>query len=230
MKTRRSNHSDWRIGAVIVSALTLTATGWLMAADHDEAPAIQEDRGADIADVYAFESPTDPNNLVLAMTLSDVAPPSQIELGQSVFDPQVLYEFKIDNTGDAVEDLVIQAYVEGSPRNQVMNVRGPVAPAVLSPNAQLLGGPVTGSVRVSTGLSAVVSSRQGVTLFAGVRDDPFFFDFGQFSAILAGQAGSFNDPGTDSFAGLNVYAIVIELPKASIPNIESATVWGTTSR
>ena len=51
------------------SIVALTLTGLLgaavPAADHREAPLIQEDPSADIADVFAFLSPTDTDRLVL---------------------------------------------------------------------------------------------------------------------------------------------------------------------
>lgn len=217
-------------GGGLALALAGVGTAWLIGADHDEAPGVQDDQAADIADVYAWQSPTDPDNVVLALTLSDVIPPGQIELGRSIFDPRVLYQFKIDNDGDAVEDLVIQAYVVGGPNNQQMKFRGPAAPEVTGADNRVVRGPVSATVRVTTGAEPIVSSRGGMTVFAGLRDDPFFFDFGQFTAILAGQATSFDDPGTDSFAGLNTYAIVVELPKSALPNIAGARIWATTSR
>jgi hypothetical protein len=91
-------------------------------------------------------------------------------------------------------------------------------------------GPATVAARVSTGVTPIVGEKNGVRLFAGVRDDPFFFDLGRFSAILAGQAASFNDPGTDAFAGLNTYAIVIELPIEMVGDPATTTIWATTSR
>jgi hypothetical protein len=50
--------------------------------------------------------------------------------------------------------------------------------------------------------------------FAGPRDDPFFFDLGQFQEIL-GNASGFNNPGTDTLLGLNVLSVVVEVPKSN---------------
>ena len=46
------------------------------------------------------------------------------------FDPNLLYQFKIDNNGDAIEDRVIQVTFSGSGADQQVEVRGPVAPPV----------------------------------------------------------------------------------------------------
>jgi hypothetical protein len=217
------------VGALCV-ALAAAGVGVLRAADHDDAPLIGLDQAADIADVYAFTSPHDPNRMVLALTLSDVLPPGQIQLGQSIFDPRVLYEFNIDNDGDGFEDRVIQAYVVGTPQRQEMIIRGPVTPLIRGAESRLVPGPATIAVRVSTGFSPMIADKNGVKLFAGVRDDPFFFDLGRFSAIIGGQATGFADPGTDAFAGLNTYAIVLELPTAAVGDPATTTVWATTSR
>ena len=234
-----------RVPGVVVAALCVVAAaiggyGWLTAADHEDSPLVAADQPVDMADVYTFISPTNPNNIVLAMTLSDVSPPAEIQLGRSVFDPRVLYQFKIDTNGDAVEDLVIQAFVEDEREEdpgtrQRMFFVGPVAPAVTGTTARSLFDEVDGrdrnKVDVSTTGEVEIEERHGMKFFAGVRDDPFFFDFGRFLEVLAGTATSFNDPGTDSFAGLNVYAIVIELPMDLLgADLSSLSVWGTTSR
>jgi hypothetical protein len=223
--------SSRRVGAgVLCAGLAMAGYSAVRAADHDDSPSVGADQAADIADVYAFRSADNPSNVVLAMTLSDVLPPGQIELGRSIFDPRVLYQFKLDNNGDGVEDRVIQAYVVGTPAHQILHVRGPIAPAITGATSRMVPSAVTISTRVSTGTTPIVTERNGMRLFAGVRDDPFFFDLGRFSAILAGQATSFANPGTDAFAGLNTYAIVIELPATMIGNLATTAIWATTSR
>jgi hypothetical protein len=53
-------------------------------------------------------------------------------------------------------------------------------------------------------------------VFAGPRDDPFFFDLNQFKKVIAGTATSFNNPGADTFAGTNVLSVVVEVPKSQL--------------
>src|SRR4029453_14446731 len=88
---------------VALSMLALLAVpAWT--ADHRDAPGVNEDPRADINDIYAFVSPNS-GNVVLAMTVN----PFQIGGGPGIaFGADVLYEFKIDNDGDNVEDLVVQ--------------------------------------------------------------------------------------------------------------------------
>src|SRR6266571_4656813 len=212
---------------LLATAAAMGLTRWIKASDHKDSALLAADHAADIADLYTFRSPANPDNVVLAMTVSGFIPPS--EASTTFFDPNVLYQWKIDNNGDAVEDLVIQAFVTGAGGHQVMHFRGPAMPGVIGATSRVIDGPETATVRVTNGESPIVASRTGMTVFAGVRDDPFFFDLVQFKKIIAGQATSFRTPGIDSFAGTNVLAIVVELPSAQLGGTKLG-VWGTTSR
>lgn len=214
-------------GLAVTGAALVAGRNLLTGADHSDGPLTTGDQAADIADVYSFRNG---NALVLAMTISNVQAAPEIQLGQSILDPEVLYQFKIDDDGDAVEDLVIQAIVTGPPHDQTLHVVGPIEPTVTGTVGRLATNASVTSVPVSTGVDANIGTGNGLTIFAGVRDDPFFFDLGRFQAILAGEATSFADPGTDTFAGLNAYAIVVEVPLSLVGDPANLTVWGTTSR
>ena len=212
---------------LLATAAAVGLTRWITASDHKDSALLAADHAADIADVYTFRSPANPANVVLAMTVSGFIPPP--ETSTTFFDPNVLYQWKIDTNGDAVEDLVLQAFVTGTGGHQVMHFRGPAAPAATGAMSGIIDGPETATVRVSNADTPIIASRHGMTVFAGVRDDPFFFDLVQFKKIIAGEAASFRNPGLDSFAGFNVLAIVIELPSALLGGT-TLGVWGTTSR
>ena len=228
-------------GRMLAIAFACVATlgggmfGWLKASDHRDSALLTSDRAADIADVYAFRSPANPNNLVLSLTLAGFIPPGPVN-SDLFFDPNVLYQIKIDTNNDAVEDLVIQARVTGKPGHQVMHFRGPARPQLTGVVNRWLGGDDADdddegvSVRVSNKARAIIEREHGMTVFAGVRDDPFFFDLGQFRKVVAGQASSFNNPGFDTFKGFNALAIVIELPISRLGKNPNINVWGTTSR
>src|SRR2546425_7079950 len=219
----------FRLCAAVLLVLVAAAgiTRWIKASDHKDSALLAADHAADIADVYTFRSPVHPDNVVLVMTVSGFIPPS--EASTTFFDPSVLYQWKIDNNGDAVEDLVIQAFVTGTGGHQVMHFRGPAAPSVTGATSRVIDGPETAMVHVTNGENPIIASRHGMTVFAGVRDDPFFFDLVQFKHIIAGEATSFRNPGIDTFAGTNVLAIVVELPSAQLGGTKLG-VWGTTSR
>ena len=55
-------------------------------------------------------------------------------------------------------------------------------------------------------------------------------DLARFRQIVAGQASSFNNPGTDAFAGTNVLAIVVEVPISMLGSSPNLGIWATTSR
>ena len=230
-------------GLLLATAAVIGLTRWIKASDHRDSALLAADQAADIADVYSFRSPANPNTVVLVMTVSGFIPPS--EARTTFFDPNVLYQWKIDNDGDAIEDLVIQASVRGSGRRQEMRFR--VVDRVKhredheenehdenddhaedDDHAAVRRLKIP-TVRVTTGRTPIIAARHGIKAFAGVRDDPFFFDLAQFQKVVGGMAMSFNNPGTDAFAGTNVLAIVIELPSSMLRGTKLG-VWGTTSR
>ena len=78
--------------------------------------------------------------------------------------------------------------------------------------------------------TAKIGSGKGMKVFAGPRDDPFFFDFAQYSEIIAGNATSFNEPGADTFAGTNVLSVVVEVPKSMLGNAAALNTWVESKR
>lgn len=178
----------------------------LIAADHLDAPDVSGTT-ADITDLYAFEG-ENPDNTVFVVNVQ-----SSLAAGaNATFDENVLIEINIDNGGDLVEDLVIQAI----PRNGKMYFFGPYAPSqtglasTIDANTTLKG-----VVDISTGANAVTSNENGISYFAGLREDPFFFDFSQYNKVIGGMApNGFNADGQDDFDGTNVLAIAIEVPNS----------------
>jgi hypothetical protein len=81
----------------------------LLASSHAEAPLIAMDRYADNTDVYAFRS-TEPGRSNFVTIISNFIPFQDPSGGPHFyrFDESVLYEIKIDNTGDGLEDISYQ--------------------------------------------------------------------------------------------------------------------------
>jgi len=193
----------------------------LVAADHADAPVVTGN-ASDITDVYAFEG-QDTNNMVFVVNTQGLLSPGATST--AVFNENVMTEINIDNTGDNVEDLVIQAIS----RNGRTYFFGPVAPGTPGVSSTVKTSAASGSVQISEyGKGSISSTSNGMTFFAGPRDDPFFFDLGQFKSILMGTAGGFNNPGTDTFAGTNVLSTVIELPKSKLGASGTINVWAET--
>lgn len=202
----------------------ITISGLLLvAADHIDSPGVSN-TGNDITDVYAFQG-ADTNNLVFVVNSQGLLSPGTT--GEATFKENVLTEINIDNNGDNVEDLVIQAIKRGSK----MYFFGPVAPGTTGTSSTIKTSNAAGSVEISQyGNAAITSTSGGMKFFAGPRDDPFFFDLGQFKAILGGTASGFNNPGTDTFAGTNVLSTVVEVPKSMLGTSTSINVWAETKQ
>lgn len=217
-----------RVAAAATVVLAAAAAGGLLASDHKDGPITTDNPAIDIADVYAFVSPTNRENLVLVMNVHGFIPPA--EAGAVSFDSRLLYEFKIDTNGDAVEDRVIQAHVTGAGTGQTIHFRGPAAPTMAGTTSEVLAGGGMVSVPFTSTGEARTARGGGMTAFAGVRDDPFFFDFARYQQIVGGSADAFREPGMDTFAGTNVLVMAVEVPVASIGGGARLGVWGTISR
>jgi hypothetical protein len=211
-----------------LSAIALTA-GILYAADHIDAPAVtgtgNKSLGNDITDIYAFQSPADNSKMVFVLNTQGLLSPAASTT--AVFPSNTMYEINIDNTGDNVEDLVIQALVQ----NGKLRVYGPVAPGTPGTTSMVrTSGPSTEVAVTAYGAASpsIGTSSNGTRVFAGPRDDPFFFDLTRFKEIIAGTQTGFRNPGVDAFAGTNVMSIVVEVPKTTLGSAATINVWGET--
>lgn len=204
---------------LVLLGLMLAAGAGIIAADHIDAPAVQGGT-ADITDYYAFQG-SNTSNLVFVANVQGLLSPSAT--GSAKFDENVLIEFNIDNSGDNVEDLVIQAI----PRDGKMYFFGPAKPAATGANSTILTNAAAfASVDITPyGQTAITKTENGMTVFAGPRDDPFFFDFGKFTEIIGGTASSFSARGTDTFAGSNVLSVVVEVPKSTLGTAATLNTW-----
>ena len=207
----------------LASAGIITA-GILFAADHIDSPAVTN-QSTDITDIYVFRG-QDQNNLVFVANTQGLLAPGAT--AAAAFDNNTVIEFNIDNNGDAVEDLVIQGISSGGK----MRIYGPIKPSETGNRSRLEGNP-TAEVTITPYGSApsIATGANGVKIFAGPRDDPFFFDLNQFKKIIGGTATSFNKPGDDSFKGTNVLSLVVEVPKSLLnATTGKVNVWVETKK
>jgi hypothetical protein len=223
-----------------VAALGIGLPGAARAADHRDAPNLIGDPQADLLDAFAFVNGAN-GRVVLAVTCCPFIVPGTT---QSFAGPEVLYQFKIDNTGDNVEDVVVQVQFSkpqiGTPTvaPQTITVVGPAA--VKGKKGRLTDkllkqGPdvpvISGNVNTT-----LTNTGGDIRVFAGITDDPFFVDFIQVLRTIGVQGGALPVPATrqpvDFFNGLNCETIVVEVPAGLLKSDESNTirVWATTSR
>jgi hypothetical protein len=96
-----------KITVAFALALCVVVPASLFASSHREAPITALDRTADITDWYAFVSFDHPDRVTMILNVDPFLEPSN---GPNYFpfDPNVLYEMKIDNNQDGEEDVTFQ--------------------------------------------------------------------------------------------------------------------------
>ena len=196
----------------IAASLALLPSA-VRASDHGDAPSIDHDSGADIADQYLFLDPNDNTKLILIMTVHGFIVPGEAN-NFATFDPKVKFEFKVSNSGVAKPDMTIKL--------QFSEKTAPTAPQMATikfSNGLKLTAPTTPSTVAATPNTPVITTDQasGVSFFAGERDDPFFFDLVAFNRFIASVTAGAPDAtvfqrGRDTFAGYNVLAMELSVP------------------
>ena len=191
---------------VFAAAVSLMSVASVNAADHQEAPGASARLSADIGDYYVWH---EEEQLNLVLTFGTFAAPGL----PASFNRDNLYTFHFDTSApaDGVADLEIYTRfsqdVDGNWGMQVFGIDGAE-----------IEGPV----------ETILSNSQ-ITAWAGLTDDPFFFDQTGFQETVGTGIISF-DPTRDDVAGLNITAIVLQLPVDPIRSGGgSLQTWTTTS-
>jgi hypothetical protein len=229
------------VGMTAAAALAAAVAGSgpepVIASSHREAPLIAEDPSVDNTDLYAFRSPDKPNTVSI---IANWIPGEDPAAGPNyfTFSPNAKYKINIDRTGDARPDLVYEfrfgrtagtAFLGNTVqswsmwRNRKLFARGKTPPNNIGPRS-------TPTYRELVSKSIV--SKDGVSIFAGQRDDAFFGDIGSIFDLLAFREGTgATGGGKDFFAGYGVHAIALQVPIAQL-NAKSSTigVWASTER
>jgi hypothetical protein len=209
--------------AVLLGSTALLALNTAHGADHRDGPAATGAAPLDITDVYAFRSPTANDDLVVALDVNGLSTPDQA--AASKFSSTGSYMIHVDNNGDLLDDATVKITFDNSTPQKFTITGLPAA--------------VTGTV-TAAGSSPNITTVGGIKAFAGVRDDPFFFDLVGFSKFTASpyvpakglRLAADGDP-VNSFGGSNVLAIVLELPITALtgqPTSATGTIkaWAST--
>jgi hypothetical protein len=226
------------------------------ASSHREAPLIGGDPQADNTDLYAFMAPNNPD---LVTIIASYIPFEDPMGGPNFyrFGDDVLYEIKIDNNGDAVEDITYQFRFKSFVRNPntFLYNTGPMRSAYDPTRNMFQTYTVTrvdnGRVTQQTGqlqtmfdntgfasvpdYNAITGQAAGIhdggpqgRVFAGQTDDPFFLDLRVFDLLYG---ANLSEAGTDSLAGFNVHSIALQVPKALLKGSGPVLgIWATASR
>ncbi len=232
------------LGLALIAGLSSRA---LNASDHDDGEIALKSRNLNLTDLFAFREAdqnyqASPDNLIFVLNTN----PRSLARQQYYFNGRARYEFKVtrvankDASPTGREDVTLRFEFRapdaaGSQGMQVSLVRGS--------RVNTVNKTTSGALIKTTPLSAAPVLNQlsligsPVTVFAGTREDPFFFDVEQFFRVRAGLRGlgpaaSFRNPGLDFTAGYNVSSIVVRVPRALLAGQSGATtfdVWETIS-
>lgn len=187
-------------------ALALVAAFSANAADHRDGPLTTGDPTADINDVYTFVDPTDPTRTVIAVTMVPLAN------SNSRFSDVVDYKIHIDN-GAANGTTVITCTFPNEATRVLCRGAGDTLYAE---------GPLNRTI-----------DADDLKIWAGLRDDPFFFDLDAFNRTRAAVAPRFTNPGVNFFAGANTLAIITSIESARLTNNganRTLKIWSSTTR
>jgi hypothetical protein len=206
MKTTRSSARLVVVGLAAAAALPLLSDT-VSAADHLDAPKTQAKQAADITDVYAWH--TDDAKVVAVLNFAGFT-----ESGAApTLDSTILYGIHIDNDADGVAD------------HDVWFRFGKNGAGDWGLQAEGIPG---GTPTVSGPLNTPIDAGLGLRVWAGLRDDPFFFDLDGFKATLMTGDLSF-DSTNDSFSGTNVTSIVVEMSTDAVVGAGSTfQLWAST--
>lgn len=157
--------------------------------DHQQTAFTELHPGLDINDVYVFPGSTD-DRIVLAITVGSPIAGNRFAGVQgnqlASFDPNALYQIKVDNNLDGREDLVFQfSFDQLANGSQTFDVIGPVAPRdvgiLASGQRDAFSNAAPRVRRAALNATATAGTMQA---WAGLRDDPFFVDLEQFFRII----------------------------------------------
>ncbi|NJO42123.1 MAG: DUF4331 domain-containing protein [Cyanobacteria bacterium CRU_2_1] len=217
----------------------------LQASDHDDGDIDVRSRSLSLTDLYVFReidqnANAQQDDLILVMNTN----PRSLARQQYFFSAEAQYEFRIARTNDVNStptgnpDLILRftfSNPTGRQRQQKMTVtlvdsRGTVTAERTTDNKSILT--TTLPIADNPVLNQVRLRGSNLTIFAGLREDPFYFDVEQFFRVRAGVLGKgpavgFRDPDTaiDFATGYNVNTIVVRVPRRLLQGNTNATAF-----
>lgn len=228
-----------------LSVATVINPPTLQASDHDDGDIDVRSRALSLTDLYVFrEQDLNPaareNDLILVMNTN----PRSLARQQYFFSTEARYEFKISraNNNNAVPtgnpDLTLRftfSNPQGAVRRQQMTMtvvdsRGTATVNKTVNGKQLLTTPL--ATAATPTLNQVAVRGSNLSVFAGLREDPFYFDVEQFFRVRAGLLGRGPAVGfrpanqaVDFATGYNVNTIVVRVPRKLLQGATQATTF-----
>ncbi|MBD1877308.1 DUF4331 domain-containing protein [Coleofasciculus sp. FACHB-T130] len=234
------------LGLALIAGMTPL---YLKASDHDDGEVDAKGRNLNLTDLFVFrEKDQNPNasqnDLVLIMNTN----PRSLARQQYYFSTRAKYEFKVSRVGnnDATptgkEDVVLQ-FTFSPPdanRQQTITMTAIRDGAIVLQTKNLRTTPLNPNPSAPPIVNQVSGGGANLAVFAGLREDPFFFDVEQYFRVRAAFLGigpavsGFRPPeqAIDFTKGYNVNAIAVRVPIKFLQGSTSATtfdVWETIS-
>ena len=228
---------------VIIISLSLSS-----ASDHDDGETDTKGRNLNLTDLYVFRE-ADQNahaghDLVFMMNTN----PRSVARQQYYFSTNARYEFHVsrvhdnDDTVTGIADLTLR-FEFGAPDQ---TGRQPITVTGITNGQEGKADRTVDGITMYTtplgknpthNLASLGLGGSTINVFAGLREDPFFFDVEQYFRVRAGAAGlgpavGFRSPGYDFTAGYNVNSIVVRVPIEFLQGHSGAQtfdVWETIS-
>jgi Domain of unknown function (DUF4331) len=214
-----------------MTSLTITIAPTVsQASDHDDGETSTKGRNVNLTDLYVFRerdqnASVQGDDLVFIMNTN----PRSLARQQYFFSNNAQYKFHVthvankDGIPTGKEDVVFQFEFD-NPRANQRNQQS-FRMTVLR-NGRAIGAgkgittPLAANPQTAPTVNSIGIAGSRVDVFAGLREDPFFFDVEQFFRVRAGAAGigpavGFRPANTavDFASGYNVNAIVVRVPK-----------------
>jgi len=239
-----------RVAAVLVSATLLAVAmvpplGG--ASSHREAPSISQDPAADATDFYMFRSPDKPDTVTFIANYYPFQDPAG---GPNFyrFADDVRYRITVDDNADTVADQWFDfrfttttrsgntflyntgAITKLNDPNQNVYQTYSVTRSYSNGTSTVIGsniftppnniGPKSTPGYDALAAQAVATIGNGITVFAGQRDDPFYVDLGATFDLLTIRPGAPGNAGggRDDLAGYNVLSMALQVPIVQLTN------------
>lgn len=230
---KKSKLKIWTFGLILAGMLGLGVQVSLQASDHDDGEMDLKGRSLNLTDLYAFredwqDSSGSSSNLVLIMNSN----PRSMARQQYYFSTQARYEFHASRVAGADktiapkgDDDVMIGFEFGAPK---ANGRQDITMTVVKDGVSQTYALGETTTLADNNANQIVTNNISIggnqlSVFAGLREDPFYFDVERYFRIrgllatgvntLTGPS-LFRSPAVDFTAGYNVNAIVLKVPIA----------------
>ncbi|WP_207430167.1 DUF4331 family protein [Sabulibacter ruber] len=228
----------WVVGLVIAGLYAAGVTSnYLESSSHREAPIIANDPLADNTDVYAFRSPTNPENMVIIANYvpfqlphggpnyynfgEDIAYDIHIKNNARTMHDDIIYRFEFKKVNEDPSTFfkirlgkenqkatyTVKKSLDGGNTWETILGNGKVAPYNVGPRS------IEGAVGLNSNYDAlmrasIMNTSDNSKVFCGPVDDPFFVDAGGIFDLGNIRAQA----APDGLAKLNVHTIAMEIP------------------